>query len=284
MNLLFVGSGNAGSWVMRGEQLARAMGARATTSPTDRDFLWADVVVLVKRAGRHWAKTVHAYGRKIVWDALDCWVQPTQNRMGERDAITWLQELEDDINPMLSIGATEAMAKALNKGVFLSHHCRMGLRPTPARETVSVVGYDGNPAYLGLWAPAFQAACEKRGWRFEVNPPDLSQVDILVSFRDGIWDGWMCREWKSGVKVVNAICAGRPIIMQKSAAWRELDPYGCSIGSPTQIDDALDRWTDYSARQSVVASCQVLAGSYTAESLGTWYRRLIAERARSVAA
>lgn len=250
MNILIAGSGS-GSWIMRGQQLGAAMGARVVNDPSDGDIRWADVVVLVKRAGVKHAARVRQAHKSLVWDALDCWSQPGMHHYTQAQAEAWLKSQIAFIKPDVTIGATEAMARAA-KGVYLPHHGWAGLVPTPAREAVQVVAYEGNPAYLGKWAGAITAACEARGWRFVLNPPDLGTADIVVAFREGQWDGWICRAWKSGVKVVNAICAGRPILTQPCAAVEELQPQGTTLDEMSQIGAALDLWSSQESRQAAV--------------------------------
>lgn len=254
MRVLIVGAGK-GSWTMRGIQIGAAIGARVTSTPTRDDWQWADRVILVKRAGRMYAPQAHAAGVPIVWDALDFWHQPAQNHFSEAEARRLLQDEIAAIRPVLTIGATQAMADACG-GVFLPHHSWAGLEPTAARETVQTVAYEGNPPYLGSWARVLQDACERRGWAFVVNPPDLRAVDLIVSFREGPWDGWICREWKSGVKVVNAIAAGRPFMSQPSAAVRELSPEGSLVETPADLDAAFDAWTPVDARSAAADVCR----------------------------
>lgn len=284
MKVLFIGAGK-GSWTMRGQQLGAALGARVSSAPTSADFAWADLVVLVKRAGTLYAQQARAAGKPIVWDALDCWSQPAQNHYTEAAAGHVLANQIRVIRPVLTIGATDAMARACD-GVCLPHHSWAGLVPTPAREAVQVVAYEGNALYLGRWHQWLKDACARRGWAFVVNPPNLADVDIVVSFRDREWDGWICREWKSGVKVVNAIAAGRPLISHPSAAVRELQPAGSVVESPEALAAALDDWSGHAARQQVVDRSIVAAPVYTLDAIAAQYRGLLAsalERSRCAA-
>lgn len=282
MNVLIVGSGK-GSWEMRGHQLGAAVGARVTSTPTPADWQWADVAVLIKRAGTHHAPAAHAAGVPIVWDALDFWRQPFDNGKSETDARRLLGAHLAEIRPALAIGATQAMADAC-QGVYLPHHSWSGLEPTAARERVQVVAYEGNPVYLGGWAGQLEAACKRRGWTFQVNPSDLRSADILVGFRDGGWDGWMCREWKSGVKVGNAIAAGRPFLSQPSAAVRELEPCGTVLHTPADLDAALDAWTPVEARAAVVDVCRWKAPALRLSAVGARFEALLRRVEASCAA
>lgn len=271
MNLLIVGTGQ-GSWAMRGQQLAAALGARIAPSPAPADLEWADLCVLVKHAGPRYAALVHAAGVPLVWDAVDFWRQPAENGLTEGAARTRLRETLRVIKPALTIGATTRMARACG-GAYLSHHCWQGLCPTPARERMQMVAYQGNASYLGRWRERLEQACARRGWTFVINPSDLREADLLIALRDGIWDGWMCREWKSGVKLVNAIAAGRPILRQDTAAAHDLCPAGTQIATTQDLSDALDEWTDCATRQAVVESST--AGSFAVESVAAVYRTLL---------
>ncbi len=224
----------------------------------------------MKRAIQTFAATAHAHGVPIVWDALDFWQQPAQNGVSEAEALALLQAQIRAYKPVLVIGATEAMALEAN-GVCLPHHGHQCLQPTDAREHCRVVGYEGNERYLGVWAKEMQWACDCRGWSFVVNPPDLSACDILVALRGGIWDGWICRQWKSGVKIVNAILAGRPIVTQTCAAANDLWPSAWRADTAVGIEDALDYWAPVARRQAVADECRTLAPAFSLDALARQY-------------
>ncbi len=273
MNLLIVGRG-PGSWTMRGLQLGAALGARVTSEPTDRDWHWAERVVLVKRAGTIWAPRAHALGIPIVWDALDFWKQPLDNSLAEAGAKRLLARALDEIRPALTIGATAAMAAAAG-GVYLPHHGWAGLTPMPARARIQTVGYDGNAIYLDTWRPVLERVCAARGWALAINPRDLSTVDVLVALRGGLWDGWMPRQWKSGVKLVNAILAGRPVITQDTAAARELQPAGTVIATLADLPAALDSWQGWIHRDAVVELSRTRTAAFSVAAIAAQYRNQI---------
>jgi hypothetical protein len=272
MNILMVGSGK-GSWEIRGIQLGVTMGARVMSTPALEDWRWADAVVLIKRASL-WAPTAHRHGKPLIWDALDFWRQPSENGLTETEARIMFQRRILGVQPDLVIGATAAMAEAA-EGVYLPHHAWPGLVALPARPTVQTVAYEGNVGYLGRWYAALVKACTARGWTFVVNPHSLVHADIVVALRDGPWDGWMCREWKSGVKVVNAMVAGRPLISQASAAMRELRPAGTIIERFDELDAALDLWTDEVPRARVVQQAGPRAEWFNCNVIADQYRGLL---------
>lgn len=276
MNVLMVGSGK-GSFEMRGVQLGAAIGARVTSAPTSADWQWADLVVLVKRAAAAFCAQAHAAGVPIVWDAVDFWSQPYDNTADETRAKALLAAQIAAIRPVLTIGSTQAMAAACG-GAYLPHHSWRGLIPVQPREHVSQVGYQGNPVYLGRWRAALIKACTARGWQFVTIGQDVKAVweaDILVSFRDGPWDGWMCREWKSGVKLANAIAAGRPIVTQPSAAAREIAPPGWTVDAEPMLDHAFDALTTRHARSLAYDACVAAAPPLRLPAIAEQFRALL---------
>lgn len=280
VNILLLGSGK-GAWVIRGEQLGAAIGARATSAPTQADYKWADLIVLIKRGILHFGREAVRSGKRIVWDALDFWAQPDQNTIDEASAIRLVHEWAEKVNPALIICMTESMAAAVG-GVYVPHHARPGLCVTPMRDRVHVVGYEGSIRYLGNWLPTIEAACKARGWRFVTNPDDLSAVDLVLALRSGVWDGWICREWKSGVKLVNAMAAGRPVITQPSAAFREVCPVGATVESPGDLSVALDRCAAADVR--TLALEQPGLAALTLEQVAAQYQRILHEGSVSCAA
>lgn len=276
-----VGNGK-GSWIMRGQQLGAALGARVSSNPTAEDCAWADVIVLVKRGILQFGRLVARTGKPIVWDALDFWAQPAQNTLTPGAALAEFDRLSAIVQPVMTIGATKAMASAIG-GVYLPHHSWSGLIPTPAREHVTTVAYQGGAVFLGVWRERIERLCAARGWTFVVNPTDLSDADLIVAFRDGPWDGWICREWKSGVKAVNAIAAGRPFICQPSAAANEICPPGVlSVETVDDLSRAFDLCAPEAYRSVIARGCGV-AQVYTVNTVATQYagilQAVVSERA-----
>jgi hypothetical protein len=271
MNILIAGGG-PGSWAIRGGQLGGALGARVVAHPSSGDYSWADVIVLVKRAISQFRDQAVQTGKPVVWDALDFWQQPTQNGLAVSDAIALARRLAG--HGVTILGATQAMAAALG-GHYLPHHAWPGLTPAPARASVKVVAYQGAAHYLGRWQGWLTKACADRGWQFVVNPRDLREADLLVAFRDGEWDGAICREWKSGVKAVNAIAAGRPLLTQDGAAVREIAPEGAIVETPEALGPALDDWADYGRRTFVAEVSRDRALPYRLASVAAHYRTVL---------
>lgn len=278
MNVLIVGTPPVGfaSWQIRGVQLGLALGARLTYDPSDDDLRWADLVVLIKRAAFVYAARVRRAGLPFVWDALDFWDQPQQNNLDERQARARLAQTIRELQPATVITATRAMAEAC-EGVYLPHHARPTLAPVPAHEVIRVVGYEGIGAYLEGWWPGLDHECRRRGWQFVVNPASRQSVDLWVSLRGGRFDGWMCRQWKSGVKLINAMALGRPILVQHGAAASELGLVSMmtTLVDVEDISGAFDHWSNWATRSEASIACAEMAPAYTLDRVADAYRDVL---------
>jgi hypothetical protein len=268
---------------MRGVQLAQMLPNARYASRTDSiEWDWPDVIVLVKRAAERWWKEAAACGKPIVWDVLDYWLQPRDNYKPIDWHVGRVQQVARECHASLLIGATEQMAKDIG-GVYLPHHSRIGLKPTPPRPELKVVGYDGSPRYLGSWKNAIEKACAARGATFVVNPPDLSQVDILVAFRGEEWDGEVCRRWKSGVKYGNAIAAGRPILTQYSPTLNEIQPCWVEVHEHGGVEPALQVLQGREQRHFPFEHGVERVHEFTVESIAQRYAKILRSVARKAA-
>lgn len=273
MNVLFVGTGSGGSWEIRGKQIGRALGARVSSKPTENDWAWADLVVLVKHAAEQFGEEAARSRARIIWDVLDWWKQPEENALPISDTAFIIETWAHTINADALIGSTAQMAQDIG-GVYIPHHHRIGLSPAPVRWVARVVAYEGTKKYLGSWAKALQKDCTALGLEFVINPKDLGVADIVVAFRGEKWDGPICRQWKSGVKIVNAIAAGRPIITQPSSAGVEIAPVGTVIDDPLYLDGSLEQWLNPEIRQATAETCAKMAPAYSLEAVCQQYRQL----------
>lgn len=280
-HVLIVGLGK-GSFAVRGRQLGRAIGARVSTEPMAEDLAWADVVVLVKRAILVFGREAQQAGKAIVWDALDFWSQPAQNGLDDASALALYLEHIQTIRPVLTIGATRAMAGAVG-GTYLPHHHRPGLIPAAVRPVMTTVAYEGTRKYLGSWGKAIQTACDRLGLQFLINPLDLREADLVVSFRGEEWDGPICRQWKSGVKIVNAMAAGRPILSQPCAAFSEIQPSGDVVDSLSDIEASIAAWQPLERRTRALIECRARASEFALDTVARHYHSILS-RMMAVAA
>lgn len=277
MNILVSGSGASGSWVIRGEQLGRAIGA--TVIPKARDVAAFDLAVLVKRPSEELVARVHKAGIPLVWDVVDSWPQPQGNDWCEAEALGWLKAKFNEIRPTAIVAATRAMADDCAEfGVpvlCLPHHARPGLKRVPIRP-MKVVGYEGGEPHLGTWAKWLHGECKRRGWRFVINPTSITECDVLVALREKT--GYAPTNWKSNVKLANAQAAGIPIICAPEAGYIETASgaeWFCETRD--QVRSALDALEPMTTR-AAISSHMVTAEprlSEVAKTYRAWLNTLI---------
>lgn len=282
LNILFAASGSRrGSWIIRGEQIAEAMGAKAVLNPKRDDIAWADIVVAVKLLDHSIARDVHKAGKILVLDILDGWEQPKQCQMPRHEALEWIMQHIASYRPHGIVCATEAMQEdcvpSKVQSLFLDHHGRPS-PPNPIREHVKIVGYEGSERYLDGWRDTIEDECKRRGWKFVVNPPGgLASIDIALALRGGKWDGYPSRNWKSGVKVENARISGTPIIALPERGAIEGGRYGVLwVNSPEDIQDAFARLVSQEERKASSSELRATAldFEYLIESYQKWLRSL----------
>lgn len=220
MKVLVTGRGGAGSWVVRGEQLGDAIGA--TVRPLAQDATGFDLALVVKRTPEPTLEAIRRAGIPWVWDIVDAYPQPISYGWERSEAISWVRQKLEALKPSAVIWPTERMREDCGTGLLglvLPHHHRPRMPVNPIRPQIQVVGYEGSPAYLGRWGDDIRAECRKRGWRFEVNPRRLADLDVVLAFRDR--GGYVSRHWKSNVKLANAHGSGTPFVGQPERGYLE---------------------------------------------------------------
>lgn len=249
MRVLVTGKGKAGSWVVRGEQLGKAIGADVTQTPQET----YDVSVLVKKAHPDILKKLTG---KIVYDVIDSWPQPLGNQWGRSRTIDWLGAQINAVKPAGIVAATKRMAidcQAFGIPVLaLEHHARPRLRKNPIRKEVRTVGYEGSELYLGQWRKVLESACKAKGWEFVVNPAELAELDIVVALRD--CSGYAARHYKSNIKLANAQGSGTPVICNRESGYLETAS-GAEhwADSKEELLRSLDALADYETRLELSA-------------------------------
>lgn len=267
--VLVTGNGKSGSWLIRGAQLGKAIGAMV--EPKVRSFNGADIVVTVKRAPE--AKVPKS--AKLVWDVVDAWPQPQgANEWSRAQCLKWMREQIATLRPHAIVAATQRMASDVRE-VFggpilaLPHHARPGQVPNPICDQIRVIGYEGGVQYLGKWVEALTAECERRGWQFVTNPKRLAHVDVVVAVR--AHQGYASRHWKSNVKLANAQGTGTPFVGNRESGYMET----CSgaerwADSMAEMREALDSLTDINERRA--ARDKLLSVQPTLGAVATTYR------------
>jgi len=251
MQILVTGSGSSGSWQIRGLQLGAAIGA--TVQENARDIAAHDVAVVVKRPPPDLVQRIRRAGVPLVWDVVDSWPQPAGNDWSRAECMVWLESQLQALQPLAVVAATEAMAQDVRslgyRAKCVPHHARPNIERNPIRDHVKVVGYEGGVQYVARWKQVIDAECARRGWRFQLNPPSLACLDIVLALRDAT--GYAPRAWKSGVKVANAQGSGTPVICCREAGYLE-QATGRELwaDSAAELSAAFDALTPHAAREA----------------------------------
>ena len=210
-NFAFVGRGKAGSWKVRGEQIADQIGVDAIEKPNMIDLVKYGKIVVVKR----FTPVMNGYAGTIIWDVVDSWPQPVGNNWTRQQCIDHVKTTARQNGIEYMIAATEKMRQDLDADFTLYHHHRPGIKRNPIRPILKTIGYEGDPRFLGRWRKIIDKICEKYDLNFVINPRELFDVDVAL--RDGPWKGYATNNWKSNVKLANAQGSGTPIICNTEA-------------------------------------------------------------------
>jgi len=271
-SILITGKGQGGSWQIRGEQLGRAIGARVKPNANIDDVSEAGITVCVKRISTALEGVLRNSGRPWVWDLVDCWPQPAGNRWSREDAIEHIRTRLDYLRPTAVVYATTRMAWDIGyPGIVVYHHGHPGYMRNPIRKAVERVGYEGDTRYLGRWESILRAECCVRGWEFVTNPGFYASMDIVVAFRDGAFDGYAPKSWKSNVKLANAQITGTPFVASPECGYSETDS-GAEFWATDRavLGKAFDHLADYNLRRE--ASQIMLESAPHLDEIATGYR------------
>lgn len=226
MRILFTGKGGAGSFAIRGVQLGAALGATVKPYATQQDFADCDIAVVVKRTPPVLIDALTRSQKRWVFDVVDFFPQPQCSGWNQAQSIAWVRGRLEELDPNGVIWPTHRMRLDCDPNgdfpsMVLPHHHRPQIARNPVREKVQTVGYEGNPKYLSSWGAMLDRECERRGWTFVTNPERLADVDIVVAFRAGEWNGYAQKHYKSNVKLANAHASGTPFIGQMECGYLE---------------------------------------------------------------
>lgn len=255
-SVLITGKGTGGSWQVRGEQLAVAMGAKAL--PRATRFNGADVLVCVKRVRDDTLDAIRTSRKPWIWDAVDAWPQQQGNagNLWTRDeAVKWLRAEIERLKPNAIVFPTRAMLDDSGfegPAIVLPHHAwPKYARPNPVREKVATIGYEGGAQYLGDWIGILESECVRRGWRFAVNG-DLRECDIGVALRHQT--GYPPMHWKSNCKLANLQALGLPAVCSPERGYIEFGA-GVEFYVTSRVDlaKAFDTLADVDVRKHIAA-------------------------------
>lgn len=275
MKLLVTGKGGrSGSWAIRALQLGGAIGAKVQANATLQDCQNADLIIVVKRTPAQLMENIYKSGKPWVFDIVDGWPQPCN--WGSSESIQWLHKRIKDPNPTAVVYGTSRMhSDAEFPGLVLPHHAWTKYTPIEVREKVSVVGYEGSLAHLGHWFDVIHAACNRRGWQFQVNG-DMSKADIGIALRGN--GGYPAKFWKPGTKLANLHALGLPAICSIEAGYSAIaSGFEMWIEEDKYIDRAFDQLEPYETRleiNQVVQHCAPRLGNI-AKQYKEWLRNCL---------
>lgn len=271
MRAIVTGRGTSGSWQVRGLQLGKAIGAKV--QPNARDFD-CDLIIGIKRLD---AETLHAIRRSgvpWVWDCVDSYPQPVCSSWTRAQSMAWLKQKVEELKPDGIVWPNKRMqhdAEYEGEQIVLYHHGRPDSKPGIIREHIREVGYEGSERYLGEYSKWLPRECERRGWRFNINPPDLGQMDIVVAFREGQYAGYPQHCYKSNIKLANAQITGRPFVAAPEDGYVETAS-GAEyfVTGKNAISIAFDSLKSQETRQKV--SQKMLAAAPTIDKIAEQYK------------
>lgn len=233
LRVCFVGDGTSGSWKMRAEQIA-SLRDSWDAIPTHRlrtckikDY---DVICFVKRMNRDLAATARSMGKVVVYDIIDPWKQPDDERMNNTlpRIFSFFHRLLAGLSVDGIIFPNQMMCDDYGylrpNSTVIYHHYRPNIKPIEVKRQAQIVGYEGRVDFLGHWRDAMSGLCESLGLRFVVNPSSMSNVDIGFAARSGKYGTRLSARYKSNVKLANMMGAGIPAVVNADeAAYQETD-------------------------------------------------------------
>lgn len=277
MKILFTGKGSAGSWQIRGKQLGEAVGGYALSKASIADCQRADVIVAVKRLNHRFSDSIKLSGKPWIWDLVDFYPQPFCTQWSKTQAIKWVQNQTQQHKPDGIIWPNQKMRDDCDIGIpgtVIYHHHRPDIAVNPIRETILKVGYEGEPTFLGEWMDRLLQECRTRQWDFILNPPSITDLDVVFAFRGEHVNGYAQQHWKSNVKLSNAQGSGTPFVGLQECSYIETNTGGAAfVSGPTTLRKTLDGIVSRETRQEM--SKLLLEGAYTLERASMDLREFI---------
>lgn len=289
VRVLFTSGSDAGSWKIRGEQIAACRtNWHAAHDVASVDLRRFDVVCIVKRHEGVPIPHIKRLGKLIAFDIVDSWAQPDDGvRCRDLASVTSLFAGKwTEINADGYIFPNQCMKQHLRKlvpfGTHIYHHYYPLLEPIPIRSSRLTIGYEGNESYLGPWHEILEEICRRKGLRFVVNPPQLSDIDIGIAARGGMHDSFLANRYKSNVKLANFYGAGIPcIVTAKDRSYQETDQGDVRFfHSPEQLEHQIEALLCPETRRRIQERFLAIRGQYHLSVIADTYDRFFQELVR----
>lgn len=266
MNILITGKGTTQAWQVRAVQLGEKLGAQVVAKATIQQIKQADLVITVKHT-----QPYIEHARISVLDIVDAYPQPNSAIWTADQSISWCKNYTKQYT--YTIAATEKMKQDIGSDFWLRHHYRPGLNENQIRQNIQTIGYEGSARYLGEYLPIIEQQCRRRGWQFVVNPIDISTCDVLLAVRDKAWRGYATDNWKSCIKMANAIGSLTPFIAISECGYRETNLPFIAIDKPSDLISALDKINDFNLRSDIAQQYKQAKPYYSLETIGQEYKK-----------
>lgn len=233
MKIAFAGRAGLGGFLMRGESVAKVLGADIIPLPTQRISKHYDVIVLVKYAVGCETLLRNACDR-FIFDGLDGW-SDKPNATPE-DLWRWrYKHLKFDDILATSPACLETMATSVPEARchLLPHHADAKIDSSWYDPQGPVV-YAGGQHYAARYLGDIERACRHVGRKFVGNfgrrPVDsLRGAALQLHPRFPPTDTPLNRLCKPQIKIANAAAAGCPILATAHPCVTSLDSGGCLI-------------------------------------------------------
>jgi len=267
MKIIITGRGGAGSWSVRGEQLGAAMGATVKPMASMQDLKAHDVCIVVKRVPDELLRALRDSGVFWFYDIVDAYPQPACSIWSRAQCTQWLRHHLKTLSPPAGVIWPNKKMKddsGLDAGAVVYHHHRPGIKLHTVQPRITRIGYEGSAKYVDAWLRPIELECARRGIKFVLNPAHVSDLDVIIAMRGGIWDGYAQRNWKSNVKLANAHGSGTPFIGATESGYIETSS-GAEYwaDTPRELSRALD-WLDEESTRVAVQK-QFLFNAYPVE-------------------
>ena len=266
MNILITGTGHGGSWQIRASQLGKVLDAQVVPLANDIQISRADVVINVK----HTVPNIK-YATVSVLDIIDAYPQPTCMSCEKNACIEWGRRYCAPYT--YTIAATHKMQQDLKTDFWLRHHYRPGIIENQIKQNIKTIGYEGRSKYIGTYLPIIEQQCKIRGWQFVVNPINVADCDVILAIRDKPWKGYATDNWKSCVKMSNAIGSLTPLIALNEQGYQETNLPFVAIQKATELSGVFDKISDFKCRADMAMQYKNAKNYYSIETIGQEYRQ-----------
>lgn len=281
IRVCFTGRNRAGSWEVRGKQIASTRENWYANQEVDVDQIDDfDLFCFVKKPIPKLIEKIRARKKPVVFDVIDSWAQPTDNdkvtNAAEAQALfaeKWSELPRFDSYIFANKKMHSDLGGLVGHSTYIYHHHREHLPRKPVRKTVRTIGYEGNDTYLGEWRDIIERLCEERSLQFVTDTDTNSDLDIGFACRGSEHACYLSNNYKSNVKLANFYGTGTPAIVHADdRSYHETD---CGdvlfFKTPEQLARQIDRLLNFEYRQAIHQRFLKKANDYEIEYIANTF-------------